>query len=226
MRTFTTTALALTLVAGTFAAAPHAADAATLTSADQPTFTGDAATRFRSFNNTGGQEVYVGSGNLGSPSNRNAAEYNWAPGSYDFSFTVDLANDVLTTTLPGLAPLTRAFTSDDAINAFRISVVDRDANGEVWLSDLSVNGESLGDVTDANDEGFQTFFVTGLASASTYSVTGTLNLSGSFGNSQERSKLDIVAGATDLPPVPVPAALPLLLAGLGGIAALGRRKAA
>jgi hypothetical protein len=221
--------MAAALIAGAFAATATTA-APVLNIGADPMFTGDAAVRYRSFSNTGGQEVYLGTGDLGVAGNRAGQNYTWvSPGTFDFTFTVDLASNLLTSALPG-ATLTRAYAADPVINAFRIVVRD-DATavngvqvGDIWLTNLAVNGTALGTVTTQGQTGFNQFTVTGVGVGSLYTVTGTINLFGTMSTSQEANRIEITAGY--VPPVPVPAALPLLLAGLGGLAFVARRRRA
>jgi hypothetical protein len=219
--------MAAAVIAGAFAATATTA-APVLNIGADPMFTGDAGVRYRSFSNTGGQEVYLGTGDLGVAGNRAGQNYTWvSPGAFDFTFTVDLANDLLTSSLPG-ATLTRAYAADPVINAFRIVVRD-DATavngmqaGDIWLTNLVVNGTSLGDVTSKGTPGFNAFTVTGVDVGSLYTLSGTINLFGTMSTSQEANRIEITAGY--VPPIPVPAALPLLLAGLGGLAFVARRR--
>jgi hypothetical protein len=222
MKLFVTGAIAAAIMSMSAAQA----SAATLTPGFDPEFDGEVSVRFRSFGNTGGEEVYLGEPNLGDPANRNAAQFTWAPGAYDFEFVVDLDNDLLSATLDGGTPLTYSYTGTPTINALQVTVADRDGSGELWLTDLVVNGTALGAVTVETDEGFQDFMVSGLtAGLSEYTITGVINVSGSFGTSQELSRIEIRAGS--LPnPIPLPAAGWMLIAGVGGLVALKRRRKA
>jgi hypothetical protein len=222
--------MAAALIAGAFAATATTA-APVLNIGAHPTFTGDAGVRYRSFSNTGAEEVYLGAGDLGVGGNRVGQHYTWAsPGAFNFTFTVDLANNRISSSLPGATTLTRAYAADPVINAFRIFVRD-DATavngvqaGDIWLTNLVVNGTSLGTVTTKGQTGFNAFTVTGVDVGTLYTLSGTINLFGTMSTSQEANRIEITAGY--VPPIPVPAALPLLLAGLGGLVVVARRRKA
>lgn len=123
-------------------------------------------------------------------------------------------------------------------------------DGSVTVSDLSTAGVSLGafDITDANAGGFNTewsfaidpLFFAGLGGGLVTLRLGVSDLDGFAGLSiftNESEFIDrnvILPGVQGgLPPrlnftvaaVPLPASLPLLLAGLGGVAMLRRRRA-
>ncbi|MGI1661687.1 VPLPA-CTERM sorting domain-containing protein [Palleronia sp. KMU-117] len=203
--------------------ATDVAGAPVLSAGLNPEFSGDAAVRYRSFGNTGGNETYLGKGDLGQPGNRVEQGYTWTDGAFDFAFTIDLANNRLTSKLPGASLLTYGYTADPIINAFKISSIDRAAQGELWITNLIVNGTSLGAVTSAASEGVLDFTVTGVAVSTLYTITGKIHRTGFFGSSQEGSRIDIVAGYVPPPAIPLPAAAWMLLAGLAGLAAVARR---
>ncbi|MGB5426834.1 MAG: VPLPA-CTERM sorting domain-containing protein, partial [Gammaproteobacteria bacterium] len=72
-------------------------------------------------------------------------------------------------------------------------------------------------------EGWNTWMLTDIAAGPGLTVTGTINLSGTFGTSQELSKIQILAGGS---PVPVPAAVWLFGSGLLGLVGMARHKKA
>jgi hypothetical protein len=62
-----------------------------------------AGVRYRSFANTGGDEIYLGTGDLGVAANRTAEQVTWVkPGTYDFTFTYDPGVPELRTTVLGV----------------------------------------------------------------------------------------------------------------------------
>lgn len=168
--------------------------------------------RYRSFKPTGAEEIYLGVPDLGTPSNRVAQQVDWGagPSAFNFSFQYDPVNDKLVSTVGGNAPLEYTFTPDLDIGTLQLTVSDRDANGEVWMTNLMVNGELAGTGTFLfNDEGFKDWMLTDLNPAVGLNVTGTINRTGSFGNSQEKSKIEIRARerATAVPDTGAGAAL-------------------
>jgi len=229
MRLLGTVAVLATLLGG-------ASGAATLTSGYDTDFANESvALRFRSFQPTGGEEVYLGTQDLGNAGNRLAAdEFDWASGgsAFDFSFNFDSNANTLGYQLDGTSAAVGAnatYAPDPTINAFKLSVIDRDSTGDIWLTNLVVNGSSLGDVTSASDEGWLDFMIRDVdVSSGMFAVSGTINRTGTFGGSQEASRIELVAGTLPMSAVPVPAALPLMLAGFGalGIVARRNRKAA
>lgn len=210
-------------MAGFFLLCAGSAQAITVTSGYDSSYEPlDFGVRYRSFQPTGGDEVYLGVPDLGVAGNRNAQNINWASGptTFDFTFTYDPVTDTLTSTVAGNAPLTYTFAPDLVIDVLQLDVVDRDTTGEIWLTNLMVNGESAGDFL-VGGEGYNTWMLTDIASGPGLTVTGTINRTGTFGSSQELSKIQILAGGS---PVPVPAAIWLFGSGLLGMVGIARRK--
>lgn len=76
---------------------------------DCPILSKGVAVRYRSFTNSGSNEVYLGVGDLGVGGNRTESGYTWSDpdtGTYDFKFQYDLANDRLRESLVNTATLT------------------------------------------------------------------------------------------------------------------------
>lgn len=197
-----------------------------------------AGNRFRSFQPTGADENYVGIPSLGNAGNRVARQLNWMTDAnnpltaFEFTFQYDQANDKLVTTILNgsleytgwstkLAGLGKTRGAAD-LNAFQISIGDRDANSDVYLTDLVLDGIDLGDFTAVNG-GFSNWLVTGSDMNLTdgFTLTGTLWLQGAFSASQEASVVNLTAGwdARGVPPAQVPEPGTLLLAG-GALAGL------
>ncbi len=163
--------------------------------------------RFRSFNNTGGQEVYVGIPDLGSGGNRSAINMNWA-GSNNITFEFDRTNDQLVVTvlnsndtytvaytdLANQVNSKTGFTLDD-LEQMQINVTSRDSEATVDFLNVMINGTEFSD-NDFNDNsgGTQSWTLSGVDFTQTFSVTGLLILGGTFGNSQELSKMEITFG--------------------------------
>lgn len=177
-----------------------------------------AGDRFRSFANTGGNENYLGVPNLGTLP-RAEQGITWTTNtltSYDFTFQYDQANDKLVSTIAGgtlerpnwSADLITKFKTKGAsdLNAFQISIGNRDAGADVYLTDVVLDGIALGGFSTSNPS-FGNWLVTGSDMDLTdgFTLTGTLWLRGPFSTSQENSVVNLTAGwdTTGSPPVPV-----------------------
>jgi hypothetical protein len=205
-----------------------------------------AGDRFRSFQPTGGDENYLGIPSLGTAANRVARGLNWMTDannpltSFDFTFQYDHTNDKLVSTIFGgsleytgwstkLAGAGKTKGAAD-LNAFQISVGDRDANSDVYLTDLVLDGIALGNF--GTQGVFADWLVTGSDMNLTdgFTLTGTLWLQGAFSSSQENSVVNLTAGwdSRGVPPaqVPEPGSLSLAALGLLGLVATRRRKTA
>lgn len=184
----------------------------------------DFGVRFKSLRPTGSNEHYLGVPDLGVSGNRVEQAFGWS-GSTTFAFTLDYTpgTDTLTSTLGGGTPLNYTFTPDLDIDVLQITVADRDADGELWLSDLSVNGESVPDFTDSSSEGFLDFNLTNLPAATGLSITGTINRTGVFSNSDERSRIEIRAGGS-VAAIPEPSLVAVWGLGAAACVAASRRR--
>lgn len=170
-----------------------------------------AGDRFRSFQPTGGDENYLGVPSLGNAANRVAKQLDWMTSasnpltSFDFTFQYDQANDKLVSTIFGgtleytawstkLAGLGKTKGAAD-LNAFQISIGNRDASSDVYLTDMVLDGISLGGFSTANPS-FANWLVTGSDMNLTdgFTLTGKLWLQGAFSGSQENSVVNLTAG--------------------------------
>lgn len=183
----------------------------------------DFGVRFRSFQPTGGQEVFLGIPDLGSAENRVAQQLTWESESSTFELNYDPTTDLLTSVVGKHETLSYDFAEDLSIHTLHLSLADRDEKGDIWITDLTVNGERLGDF-GFEQEGWFDWMITDLAKAEGLSVTGTIHRTGTFSSSQELSRIQITARGTKSPVKVADAAPGILIMGMGFVAMTqGRR---
>lgn len=158
----------------------------------------DAGVRFRSFGDTGGNEVYLGIPDLGNGANRNEIGFNWnSPGSFPFTFTYDRVNAEINVQVNGESENYTGVDFTDDIDTLLVTVASRDANSSATLENLVVNGtpttltsapgQLVTDILPITDTDFGT-------------ITGTVVLDGPFSNSQELSRIELRVGEGVLRP--------------------------
>jgi len=218
MRLLHSAIVAIALVAGS----PLAA--AQITPGFNPAIVGSetAALRFRG--QSTGNEVYLGQNDLGVGANRDEGAVVWAPGTYGFTWTFDsLTGDLDYTGIGGLLAFTRT-TAMPAPDVVQFTLSNRSkSTGTFEVRNLTVNGESIAD--QGAVPGFNDFMITDFAVMDTLTIAGDLVVAGIFDlNDSERVRVQFSASKDPTAPIPLPAALPLMGAGIGALALLRRRK--
>lgn len=199
-----------------------AALALTLTSGENALFVADGAVRFKSLANTGSRELYLGVPDLGVASNRVETDAIWVSGDNDVTFEYDdsagkmkasVANSGGTWSLEyALEP-----TCGDW-NALLMILTDRD-EGTVLFEDVEMGSEAVGSFSGT---GWNFWTVTDIDLSGDFTLTGTIDLSGSFSGdevSKVEIKLGCVPGQEPGPGIPVMpiVALPLALIAVGAV---------
>lgn len=170
-----------------------------------------AGDRFRSFQPHSGQEEnYLGIPGLGTGANRVAQHIAWMAdnslASFDFTFQYDQASDKLVSTIAGgtleyldwstkLAGRTDKTKGAADLNAFQISIGNRDTDSNVYLTGVVLDGIALGGFGGPNPS-FLDWLVTGpdMNLTDGFTLTGTLWLKGPFPGGVENSVVNLTAG--------------------------------
>ncbi len=156
------------------------------------------AVRWRSFGNTGSDEMYLGSGDLGNGSNRVSQQTTWTnPGSNAVSFFYDADTNLLGASIGNQTPLSWLISDPGTLDTLQIGVADRTAGAPLLFNNVMLNGDSLGDFGGTGDWAFWT--VSGFDFSQDWVLTGDILLSGPFTGSQELSKIDLVVGVAAIP---------------------------
>jgi len=164
--------------------------------------------RYRSFKNTGEDEIYLGVHDLGNPINRTQLDLGQEKWGYsnDITFTYDPTSDKLTTTVNTgsqnfiLEYLDLSNIADPGLlanlNYMQIDVVNRGFETMVDFVNVKLNEIPLGNFISYD---WQTWMVTDFDFSKGFTITGRLDLGGTFVSPDpEFSKLQIVLGY--LPP--------------------------
>lgn len=204
------------------------ASAATLTSSTVNPFTGGIAggARFRAFDlappPSNQREIFVGRHDLGVGGNRTEADaaYNAAN---SFSLDYDAGTDVLTASLNGTSRTFGNFAgglsasfAGKALNRLTFEVRDG-SDGQQTLSNLLVNGVSFDGISSTNGI---TYYTTSGDFRNSFSVSGTLGLTGPFTAGAEGDRLQVLFGNA----VPEPATWAMMIGGFGLVGAAARRR--
>ncbi len=214
--TTTSTTATSTIVASTTTSSSTSTTATTITTTTSSTTTTlapvkIAGVRYRSLANTGGEEIYLGVGDLGVAGNRTAEQVTWAkPGTYDFTFTYDPGVPELRTTVIGVdnavnETVVRSLPGPlAAMDSIEIGVCDRVAGSQVSLLNVVVDGQPIGSIVGNDDLvncQFPKFTAAGLGIDLNdgFTFTGQLFLDGPFSTSQELTRAEILVGQNFLP---------------------------
>lgn len=169
-----------------------------------PELTGAGGARFRSFGNTGGEELYVGIHDLGVAGNRSASNLTWSsPGTQSFSVSYDTGTDDLTGTVGATIVVYNDLSTNlpggctiPGLNTMHLQVVARDDDTTVEVDNLEVDGlPAVGSfLSVGNSDEWKDWTITGADFTDGFTITGDINLTGAFGISQELSKVQILVG--------------------------------
>jgi hypothetical protein len=158
--------------------------------------------RFKSFGNTGSQELYVGFGDLGRAENRSGMDMVYAkPSTNRFTFSYDPAQRSVRTDVDlradghadGNASFTAASLRCTALDRLQVLVAANHPGVTVNLRNLVVNGTPLGDFTGVSGSSTWWNYV-GQDLSGGFTITGEVEISGTFSGGDERSKVEIQAG--------------------------------
>ncbi len=204
--------LTLTTVLLIAGLSPGQAQSQTVIQSFVPTAEMLAGARYRSFNNTGGSEIFLGVPDLGVGGNRNETNATWVSGLNTITWTLDRGTDSMTATLSNsagnwnltypnlstqIAVLGKTFTLDD-LDIMQIDVANRDSGTTVNLLDITLDAVPLvpDDIITANPS-FTTWMVFDYDFSVGFTITATIELGGSFSNSQELSRVELKVGRSD-----------------------------
>ena len=159
--------------------------------------------RFRSFNNTGGEEVFVGLHDLGVGSNRTAQNISWTkPGVHQVVVEYDADTQTLSTTVGSNPTISRSVTTAvcSAWDTAQLSVFNRDNGTTVNFNNVVLGGFPLGSFNggvggDSVDD-VKNWTITGFDFTQDFTMTGEVELAGTFGNSQELSRVEFLMGCS------------------------------
>ncbi len=176
----------------------------------------------------GNTNIYLGEDGLGSTGVRSEAAVRYAEGANDFTFTFDAALGKLQTMIGGKTLSYDLGSSFASANQLEINIRNnaRKSGGNIALTNFVVNGESVADSFFATPNPENKLFTVGdFGVKNLLTITGTLLSIGlANGFDGENAKINIKAGVAPVAAVPLPAALPLLGAGLAALAFAGRRR--
>ena len=197
-------------------------------------FPGSTAPAVRFRNQNSGGELYVGY-DLGSNANRTERGFTYTA-SAPFSVAFDTVSNTVTGTYGNTVSASRGTpASATEINAIEVSITGpryfSNGNEPNYFSftGLTLNGMPLAPsnaligITPPDRRSTLSFYVWDFAQAPSYTLAGTLNYAGTLGvnGSSEGARAEFRFGSVT--PVPLPAAVWLLIAALGGLWSFARR---
>lgn len=165
--------------------------------------TAAAGARLRSFGNTGGDEVYVGLHDLGVPAGRTAQNLSWTvPGTESLVVAYDSSANTISTTI-GSNPASVKSLAGAVCTAWdtaQLAIANRDVDTTVNLNNVMLGSFALGDFDggvggDSVDD-WQNWTITGFDFSDDFTFTADLELDGTFGSSQELSKVEFLMGCS------------------------------
>ena len=195
--------------------------------------------RFRQLNTGASQELFVGHGDLGVAGNRSQADLGWAAAN---SFTISLSGGTLRATVGATSrQYANVIEASGALagqpfDTLQVALRDQFSGaGTFNLSGLTLSGTdylghavsnaAVGSIAAVDGGGFGYWLLTGVDFAQDFTLSGSFNRSGAFGNSAEANRLDFTFGNGPVtqPTVPEPATWAMLIAGFGLVGAALRR---
>ena len=151
-------------------------------------------------------------------------QYDWADGAVGFDLSYDASETELTFDVVGLTDMSTTIDLSDANSILlRVARASGADGTSVLLSDLEFSSVGIVPSSIGSNDDFDLgnfLYFTDIDGASDWSVSGTALI---VGGRQSRPAFQFKIGETATP-IPLPAAAWMLLAGVGGIAAMSRRK--
>ena len=172
--------------------------------------------RLRSFNNTGGSEIYAGVASVGTAGNRTELNHTWTQDNWleiNYDSTADLLRVTLFDGIGGVIDsldypnwavnMTNIIGNGFSIqnlNALQIALFNRELDGELSFEDVELDGVVLGgdfDVPAGQLRPTTTRWLLNDYCFSDFNLYGRVVRTGTFSNSQENAKIEIRVGTDD-----------------------------
>ena len=224
--------LSAALVGAALIAAPASAAQLTNPTTTSQLVTNGGGLRLRALATTGDQEAYLGRHDLGSPAGRVGQNLVWNQnGANNFSLSFDAGTDTLSAVINSNPTLNfgnflaglNANAAGQAFNMLQIQLRDGGVGaGTLSLSNLMLNGAALTPSALAATEGQLTYWGVYGDFKQSFTLTGTLNLAGTFPTSSELNRVEFLVGSQA---VPEPATWAMMIGGFGMIGGAMRRRA-